>query len=208
MPAISADAKDERRQRIMTAALDVIFEKGFAAARMDDVARRAGMSKGAVYLYFPSKEAVFEALIDGVAAPILDHVETVADAQPSAVDALDAMVALVPHIIRETPVTKFMKIIIAEARAFPALAQSYQERIVNRGLAMMERLIARGVAAGDIVSPDPAMTARLFIAPALFAGVWRIAFETDGTETLDIAALLAEHARLFRRALAPEETAP
>ncbi len=205
MPAISADAKDERRQRIMTAALDIFFEKGFAAARMDDVAKRAGMSKGAVYLYFRSKEAVFEALIDGVAAPILDQVETVAAAQPSALDALDALVALVPHIVRETPVTKFIKIIIAEARAFPALAAGYRARIVDRGLGMLEALVARGAAEGAIEAPDPAMTARLFIAPVLFAGVWRIAFETDDTTELDIPALMAEHARLMRRALAPSE---
>jgi AcrR family transcriptional regulator len=91
--ARSDDAKDERRQALLLVALDEFFQKGFTAARMDDIARRAGLSKGTLYLYFESKEALFTALIETLAMPNLSHIETISTMASTIREALDRLVA-------------------------------------------------------------------------------------------------------------------
>lgn len=204
-PALSPDAKDERRQRILDAALEVFFDKGFAAARMDDVAERAGMSKGALYLYFSSKEALFEALIDTVATPIVEGLEAGVGAAPSAKAAIEMLISMAPVILEQSPLIKFLKIMVGDARAFPQIAAAYRERVAERGLALLEGVLRRGQQTGELKLEDPALTARLVIAPVVLSAVWRIVFEADGVRRLDVEALLRRHGEMLARALAPED---
>lgn len=194
-------AKDERRQAFLAAALDEFFERGFAAARMDDIAKRAGLSKGAIYLYFDSKEALFTELIESIAVPNIERVITVVDTVPSATEALQGAMAIAPQIVRQTPLPRIAKILIADAGAFPDVVRGYRRNIVDRGLAAIAALLERGAAAGEFEVEDPQLTARLVVAPMIFSAIWTVVFEIDPEARLDVEALFKLHERMLLRAL-------
>jgi AcrR family transcriptional regulator len=200
--ARTEEAKDKRRLALMTAALDEFFEKGFSAARMDDIAKRAGLSKGAIYLYFDSKEALFTSLVDAFAIPNIERIEQAAEAAGSAMAAIEAMMRLAPVFIRETPVPKIMKILIADAPAFPEMVTAYRKKVVERVLGAITNALKKAKENGEIDIGDPALTARLVVAPIVMSGIWRILFEHDPKAKVDLEALFALHEQILKRALA------
>lgn len=211
--ARSEGDKDRRRQEILEAALQAFYARGMTATRMEDVARAAGLSKGALYLYFRSKEALFEALIETVAKPNLARVEAVIRSAPSAKAALEGLAALAPRVIRDTDAPKLLKIMVGDAVEFPDLLRSYRQEVVDRMLNALAGMLAAARDRGELSVRDPALTARLIVGPILMAALWRILFERpEGGgaqgERLDLEAYFAEHVRLLLRALAPEETTP
>lgn len=209
MRARTEKAKDERRQAFLDAALDEFFEKGFAAARMDDIARRTGLSKGALYLYFDSKDALFMGLIDAIAVPRIEQIEAVAMAAPTATDAIRQMMRYVPSLVRESRVPLIVKVLIGDGGRFPDVARAYRRRVVERVLGVIAAVLERGQAAGEFTIVDPHLTARLVIAPMVLSAVWRILFDAgprpDPEAHVDLDALFALHERMLLRALAPSE---
>ena len=199
------DAKDERRQALLAAALEVFVEKGFAAARMDDIARAASLSKGTVYLYFSSKEDLFEAILRKVALPNVEHMEGLMRDAPSVGAALDGVAQFAPHLIRNTRLPQVMKLLISEAGTFPQIVQAYREDVLDRLLAAVAALLARAHKAGDIDAPEPMLAARLVAAPIAFSGLWRVEFEVDPKARVDVEALINLHVRHLKKALAVRE---
>jgi len=199
--ARTSEAKDERREAFLMAALNEFFERGFASARMDDIARRVGLSKGTLYLYFDSKEALFIALIEKITLPNVDLIEKFTAAAPSATEGIHSLMAFVPHVIRETPMPRVAKVLIADSGAFPDVVQSYRRQVVDRVLAAIADLLERGHAAGELAVDDPQLTARLVVAPIIFSAIWRVVFETDAESRIDLDALFALHERMLLRAL-------
>jgi len=199
------DAKDERRQAMLAAALEVFVEKGFAAARMDDIARTASLSKGTVYLYFPSKEDLFEAVLRNVAIPNVERMEGLMRDAPSVGEALDGVAQFVPHLIRNTQLPQIMKLLISEAGTFPQIVQAYREDVLDRLLAAVAGLLARAHKAGEIDAPEPMLAARLVAAPIAFSGIWSVVFETDPKARVDVEALIALHVQHLKKALAIDE---
>ncbi|CDO59423.1 Transcriptional regulator, TetR family [Candidatus Phaeomarinobacter ectocarpi] len=195
------DAKDERRQALLSAALEVFVEKSFAAARMDDIARAASLSKGTVYLYFSSKEDLFEAVLRNVALPKVEHIENLMRDAPSVGEALDGIGLFVPHLIRETALPRIIKLLISESGMFPEIVQSYREDVLDRLLGGVTGLLARAKAAGEIEVGDPALAARLVAAPIAFSALWSVVFETVPEARVDIDALMAMHVTHLKRAL-------
>jgi len=194
-------AKEDRRQILLAAALDEFFDRGFAAARMDDIARRAGVSKGALYLYFPSKEAMFQALVETYAVPNDEQVEALVAGAGSGRQALAALAQFAPLAIRATPLPRIVKVLVGDARAFPQLLASYRALVIDRALGALARLIEIGQQRGEFAPGDPAMLARLVAAPILFAALWVVMFEESPEARLDIEALMATHVGLLERAL-------
>lgn len=205
--ARTSQAKDQRRQAMLNAALDEFFERGFTAARMDDIARRAGLSKGTLYLYFESKEALFGALIDSIALPNVTRMEEFLAAAPSARAALHALMGFLPQLIRDTPVPRIAKVLIADAGAFPEVVQRYRHQVIDRILAAVTALLERGRDSGELVVDDPRLTARLVVAPVAFSAIWRVVFETDPAARVDLDALFATHERMLLRALGMADSA-
>lgn len=207
MRARSEEAKDERRQALLKAALDEFVEKGFAAARMNDIAERAGLSKGAIYLYFESKHALFAALIESVALPNIERVEALAEAAPSATDAIRALASAAPSILRETPIPLMIKVIIADARVFPDIVIAHRRQVVDRALGLIAGILERGRDAGEFVVEDPTLFARLVAAPLVLSAIWRVVFETgpaaEPEARVDLDALFALHQKALLRALRP-----
>ncbi|MEL7488453.1 MAG: TetR/AcrR family transcriptional regulator [Pseudomonadota bacterium] len=199
--ARTPEAKDDRRLAIMTAALDEFFEKGYAPARMDDIARRAGVSKGAVYLYFASKDALFAALIDTFAVPNVERIEAIAQSAVSARAAIDAMVAFAPVMIRQSPAPKIARVLISNAHAFPDVVTAYRKSVIERALAAIAGFLERAKARGEIDVEAPALAARLVVAPIVFSALWRIVFEHDESAHFDLDALLRMHKTMLIRGL-------
>jgi AcrR family transcriptional regulator len=194
-------AKDDRREVLQTAALHEFFERGFAAARMDDIARRAGLSKGTLYLYFDSKEALFTSLIETFALPNVERIEMAARAAGGARNAIHAVMALAPSLVRESVVPLIAKILIADAPAFPDMATTYRKTVVERVLAVFTNILKDAHEAGEIEVSDPELTARLIVAPIFFSAMWRVVFEHDDEAKFDVAKLFALHEEMLLRAL-------
>jgi AcrR family transcriptional regulator len=198
-------APAERPGEILDAALALFVEKGFAATRLDDVAKRAGLSKAAIYLYFEDKTALFQGVVRQAVAVNLGTVEAMLKAHRGPVAALlPRILEFMAGRIEETPLAAVAKLVIAESRAFPEIGRFYLKEVIGRGLPMFEGLIARGIEQGEFRRVDPAMTVRSIVGAMLLAGIWRTVFEPIGADKLDIRALARHHADLMVHALKPD----
>lgn len=199
--------KEDRPQEIVAAALDVFAERGFAAARLDDVAARAGVSKGTLYLYFPSKEDLFKAVIRAAILPNLERAERmIAEVPGPSFALLERLLAMVAELIATTRAAIIPKLVIAEAGNFPELAAFYHREVIQRGFGLLANLLARGVARGEFRPMNIDHAVCLIAAPLLMSAVWRSAF--DAVAPLDVPALIAAHRDHLRRALLVDGETP
>src|SRR2546430_17353502 len=130
--------KDARPEEIVAAALDVFVERGFARARLEEVARRAGVTKGTIYLYFKSKEALFKAVVRGTIVPVIAQGEALAQSfTGSARELLERLVREYWRLVGETAGAGIPKLMMAEAGTFPELTGVYFEGVVTRGDRLM-----------------------------------------------------------------------
>jgi AcrR family transcriptional regulator len=197
--------KEARPAELLDAALDVFAEKGFAAARMEDIAARAGTAKGTIYLYFPSKEAVFQALVRAAIVPNLERAEAVADGHEGPVGpVVIRLMALLGDLLRDTRLAVLPRLIIAEIHRFPDLTQFYKTTVVDRGLALIARMHRYGVERGEFRPGDSETVARLVVAPVLLMAIWRTVFAPHDPHPFDPGPVLAAHAETLLRGLAPD----
>lgn len=199
--------KDERPGEILNAALDVFAARGFAAAKLDEVAARAGVSKGTLYLYFESKEELFRSVVRGLLLPNVAMAERrIAEHKGSAAELLRALVTTFGRIIAESKLGAIPKLVIAEATTFPDLAKFYYEEVIKRGMRAIGGLIERGAEAGEFRPIAPEQFLPLLMGPLLILVVWKHGFEKAGIPPLPLDAVLNEHANSLLRALAPDKT--
>src|ERR1700694_754526 len=143
--------KEARPAEIVAAALDVFVERGFATTKLEEVARRAGVTKGTVYLYFESKEALFKAVVRETIVPIFARGEQmVAQHHGSAADLFSELVRKWWELIGETSLSGIPKLMMAEAGNFPVLARFYYDEVISRGQRLMARALERGVESGAL----------------------------------------------------------
>ncbi len=200
--------KDARPQEILEAALSVFAEKGFAAARMDDIAERARVSKGTIYLYFESKEAVFRALIQAtLVRRVADMVALVRDHKGPVAPLLRELLLRLGHFLSTSDLVMLPKMVIAEAGNFPDLARIYREEVVERGLALFGGLLQTGMDRGEFRKVPVHHAVRLCMAPLLLAAIWRTTFAPLDREPYDYAGLIDTHVTTLLRGLQPEERA-
>ena len=196
--------KEARPAEIVAAALQLFSDRGFAATRLDDVATVAGVSKGTVYLYFESKEQLFEAVVREAVAPNIARAEALVDAfEGPTPDLLRALFTFVGEVL-ETPLTGVMKLIVAESGNFPQLARMYADLVLRRAFALMRRILERGVARGEFRPLDPDATVPLVVAPILLLGMWKHSFGAHTDLTLDRRKVLEAHCENLLRGLAAE----
>ena len=170
---------EARPDEVLDAALDLFIEKGFAATRVEDIARRADLSKGAVYLYFPSKEAIIEALVRRAMLPVASNAATfLAGFEGDPRVAISTVMQMLGGAMANPRTMAIPKIIVREVVNFPELAQMYRRELLDRAIPLLEGLIRRGIAAGYLRPVDPALTVRTivgaFIAHLMLAEVFGI----------------------------------
>src|SRR5262252_4049081 len=161
----------ERRTAIVEAAMEEFVARGFAATRLDDVA------KGTIYLHFKDKESMFEELIRTAIVPLVGTLTGPPPAGASIRDALEGFARVFIHEIATTRRGDILRLIIAEGPRFPAIADFYYREVISRGLAGMRALIELAVARGEIRSRELARFPQIMVAPAIVAVVWKTLFE-------------------------------
>ena len=196
--------KDERPAEIVAAALAV-----FAAARLDDIAARAGISKGALYLYFETKEDLFRAVVTEAVAPNLDAVRALLETHDGELAPLVRMaVARMAGIIATSPAGGVLKVVIGESRNFPELAKVWHDRLVGPALAAMTAAIRRAQARGEVRPGDPRVHALSLISPMVVGVIWRETFQPVGAEPFDLAAIAAQHVETALNGMLTAEARP
>lgn len=169
--------KQARPAEIVEAALELFVERGFAATRLDDVAARAGVSKGTLYLYFDSKEALFKEVIrSGIGRAISHGEQVVANFQGSATALLREIVSGWWQLIASTRHSGIPKLMISESRNFPELANFYRAEVIERGSRLFTAALERGIASGEFRAIDVASAARALIAPLILEVIWQHSF--------------------------------
>ena len=193
--------KDARPSELTAAALDLFVERGFAATRLDDVAARAGVSKGTLYLYFESKEALFKAVIEEAIVPLLAAAEDeIAAYRGDSVDLLRRLLFGWWEQIGATRLAGVPKLLIAEARNFPSVAQYYHDTVLVRGRALLRTLLQRGIERGEFRTLDLETAIDVIYAPLMMLVVWRSSMRFCARDT-DPATYLKTHFDLLVQGL-------
>ncbi len=169
-----ARRKEARPSELTAAALELFVERGFAATRLDDIAARAGVSKGTLYLYFDSKEALFKAVIEEGIVPALAAAEQrISSYEGSSAELLRELLLGWWQQIGSTRLGGVPKLIISESRNFPDVAQYYHDHVIHRGRSLLRFALSRGVAGGEFRPLDIESCIDVIIAPLLMLIVWR-----------------------------------
>ncbi len=167
-------APDERPHQILEAALEIFGEHGLAGARLEDIARRAGIAKGTIYLYFPNKEALFRDVVRHTVVDQLDRLAAVIAGQPDAraADQLDACMAEWWNFLRAEPFRTVYRLVVSELHRFPDLVEFYSREVLSRGNRLIGGVIARGVADGEFRPVEPYAAARMLSAMFITHTLW------------------------------------
>lgn len=196
--ASRAEQAAERRRAILDAALDEFSARGFAAARMEDVANRAGVAKGTIYLHFKDKEELFQELIRSALVPLVGSMRA-PTGEFSVRALLQTFADRFAQEIIQTRRGDVIRLVIAEGRRFPSLAEFHYREVIAPAIAAMKALIGFGIARGEIRNSDLQDFPQLIVGPAMVALVWQGLFGTFAP--LDVQAMLRTHIDLI---LAPE----
>jgi len=190
-----AERAADRRLAIIDAALDEFIDRGYAAARLDDVAKRAGVAKGTIYLHFKDKQALFEELVRTAIVPLITRLAT----PPPAGGSIRAvMESFAENFVKEVVTTRrgaIVRLIVAEGPRFPDIADFYFREVVSRGLAGMRALIELGIARGEIRQRGLKDFPQIVVAPAMVAVIWQGLFGRYAP--LDAMAMLRVHLDLI-----------
>jgi AcrR family transcriptional regulator len=196
------DGKSERLRAILDAALEEFFEQGFAAARLDSIAERAGVGKGTVYLYFDSKEALFEEAARSIIAPVIERVEGLALKPEGSAETLLRM--LIETFYREvigTERRRLLRLLIGEGPRFPRLISFYHGEVVSRGMAALRQILRYGIERGEFAASAAIDFPQVLIGPALTSAIWKMLF--DAIDPIDLNRYCEAHIELVLKGLRP-----
>jgi len=196
--------KEARPEEITAAALELFVEKGFANTRLEDVAARAGVSKGTLYLYFANKEELFKAVVrEALVARLVEFRGRIDHFQGSSFELLRLVFKTWWERIGSTRISGIPKLIISEARNFPEIARFYVEEVIKPGRETLAAVVRRGVERGEFRKVDPDTVAHLLAAPMLQISLWRNSLECCSDDRLDPEALIEAHVEILSRGLKP-----
>ena len=197
--------KDARPEELVAAALEVFVERGYEGTKLADVARRAGFTKGTIYLYFENKEALFKAVVRETIVPVIAQGEALARSfTGSARDLLEQLVREYWRLVGETALAGIPKLMMAEAATFPELTRFYYDEVVVRGQRLMAGVIERGVKNGEFRPVNVMLAAKLAMSPLMHATVVRRAFASCMPEGFNVQAYLDTHIDLYLHGIAKQ----
>jgi len=195
--------KEARPEEITAAAFDLFVEHGFANTRLEDVAARAGISKGTLYLYFDNKEELFKAVVrEGLVSPLTAMKGIIEGFEGSSFELLRILLRGWWEKVGATRVSGIPKLIFAEAGNFPELARFYVAEVVEPGHEVIAAIVRRGVSRGEFREVDPVQTAPLIVAPLLVIMMWRNSLAQHGSRSIDPVRYIEAHLDMLRRGLA------
>ena len=197
--------KEARPAEIVEAARLCFVDNGFAATRIEDVAARAGVAKGTVYLYFPTKEALFEAVARANVVPVIDEVIRAieADETTPAFEQLRLIARVMYRDMVGTDRKRLLHMIVAEGPRFPWLTEFYHREILSRGMDLIRSVLRRGAERGEFELDGLDEFPHILMAPTILAALFSHLFQAQ--EPLDVERYAEVHIRLVERALRPRE---
>jgi AcrR family transcriptional regulator len=189
--------REEREKSILGAAVALFAERGYANTRMDDIAARAGVGKGTLYVYFPSKQALLEGVIRAASAPSVAAIEgMVMQAGGSPSEVIRVVIGRAKRALQATVAPVFAHVLILESGQFPEIRRIYRKEVLKPVIDLVTELIGRGVESGEFRPIDPGLGARLLLAPFI-ASVISLQIYGPDEAGFDPDALLDTHADLF-----------
>ena len=198
--------KEARPGDIVAAALAVFAEKGFAGAKMEEIASRAGLSKGALYLYFDTKEAVFRAVVQQAVAPNIEAVaKHVVESNLPFADCVRALLGRLAALVAEKPVGAVAKMVIGESRNFPELAKVWHDVVLSKAIGTLTGLIERAQQRGEVRPGDPRLQAFSLMGAMMMGVIWHETLEPVGGTPLDVETLAKQHAETVLAGLLTED---
>ena len=193
-----------RPSEIAGAALAEFAQRGFAAARMADIAARAGLSKAALYVYFPTKGDLFQAVLTQCAVPRVGDLQAVAGTGLPFTAVLDMILDRVTAVVQQPELRRLARMVIAESGNFPELASLWRENVVGPAVEAVTGLLRQAQDRDEVRPGDPRLMAFTIVGPLLLGVIWREVMEPAGGEPLDLAVLAQEHRAVLQRGLLTE----
>jgi len=197
---------DERPQEVLEAALEVFVERGYAATNMDEIARRAGVSKGTLYLYYPGKAELLKAVVrQSLLGNLIEAQELALSHNDTCRELLEFFLREFTRRISRTKVSGIPKLILAESGNFPEIAQFYFEEVIQRARKLITGILRRGIASGEFRPVDPDYTWRMIAAPLVLGVLWKHTFQTFEPDGLDFDRYLECQLDLLEHGLVARE---
>ncbi|QDL53888.1 TetR/AcrR family transcriptional regulator [Rhodoferax aquaticus] len=189
----SVQAKRERRKEarpseLLAAALELFVEKGFAGTRAEEIAKRAGVSKGTLFLYFGSKDELFKAVVrENISGRFPEWHAKLDSFEGSTAELVQLFMRQWWSDVGATPISAICKLMMSEASNFPELASFYQQEVITPASVLVTRILERGIARKEVKPINMKYGVYTMLAPMLFLATWRHSFGTccEPSEQLD-----------------------
>ena len=185
---------EERPGEICAAALEVFAEKGFAGARLDEIAHRAGVSKGTLYLYFKDKNELFREVVRDTIGPDIGSAAAIA-AVPDLpfAQSVRMLLSRFAEITATVPVGPVAKMVISESRNFPRLAKVWHDEVVSKAIGLLVSIIEKAQERGEVRPGDPRLHAFSLMGPMMIGVLWRETLQPAGAAPIDIDVMARQH---------------
>jgi AcrR family transcriptional regulator len=202
-PAIRAKTgkRTPRQLQILAAAFEEFAANGYAGARLDSVARRANVAKGTIYLYFPSKSRLFQAVVRSLIRPVPENFESVvaASSAPASQLLAELIARHYTEVVGNRKTREIIRLLIAESGKFPQLSELYRREVIDPGLRAVRLLLEKGLASGEFRATKALAFPQLIAAPSVLAAVWTLIF--GDRMALDFDAYREAHVEFVTAAL-------
>jgi len=197
---------DDRPDEVLDAALRLFVRKGFAATKVEDIAREAGLSKGAIYRYFSSKEDIFESLVKRALTPIADRTSFMArTSQVDPATVLKAMLTMAAGSLADPDTLALPRLVLMEAGSFPALAAAYRRQVIDKAVSAMETIVQRGIDDGTFRPVNARLAVRNIMGPMLAHILLGQIFGIEAGENVTPMAFVESHFDILINGLAAEK---
>jgi len=189
--------KLQRQEEILAAAFEEFAAKGYAEARLDDVAERAGIAKGTIYLYFKNKKMLFRAVLRGLVHQVFEELDLFIQAFPGSAEDLIRSVLSRQYTegVKNPKVRSMFRLLIAESHKFPQLSDVYLREVIAPGVTAMRLLVEKGVASGEFRKTNIVEFPQVLVGPAVLAVVWTLILGEQ--QRLDLDAYMEAHLELL-----------
>lgn len=190
--------KDERPIEIMLSALNLFISNGFAATKIVDIAKQAGVSKGTVYRYFESKEALFKKMILELMVPKISEVERYIDNyQGSQIKLLNVVILQWWQTVKSAGLVGVPKLILSEADNFPELTKLYMKEVVHRILSILVNIINTGIECGEIKKINPELSSRVIMSSLVYFSMWDCSLKKYDKSGITVESLIKQQIELI-----------
>ncbi len=198
---------EERTNSIIKAAFEVFTQEGFAAARMEDIAKKAGITKGLLYFYYASKQDLFlEVMEQRITGPIKEEALFINASESMGSHIVKSLDFIYAYLLQTPQIFNLLRLLIIEGPRFPAILEYYHSHVIHPALEMIDLCLKEGARRGEWEMEKLPDYYQIFMAPLIMFIIWNLTF--NRYEAIDTMAFCADHKRLVFQALGvqPPET--